>query len=392
MNVVVTGLGTIGPWGSGAEALAAALRDARPAAREVDRVAGYHRRGAARAAALVPPADLAAAVPPALARRMSPSSKLAVGAARLALRDAGLPERPASGLTAVALATSFGPSSCTEELLRQLLDEGPEAASPFAFTECVANAPAGQIAIHAGARGSNATFMQREAGALLALARGAVELATGRADRALVGSVDEVTPLTHAVLDRFRALSRTDVARPFDRRRDGFLVSEGATVLVLEREEDARARGARVRARVGRVIRAFDPSAPAHGWGTGSDALAAAVRERVGPAPPDRVVSGASGARAGDRLEARVLRAAFPDLAPVLAPKGVTGEFGGGFLAAAVLAAEGAPFGPTAGFAEPDPGLGLVPHDGRPLPPPGRVLASALASGGAAAWAVLERP
>jgi len=392
VSVVVTGLGTIGPWGTGADALAVALRDGRPCARGVDRAAGYHRRGSARASALVPPEALAAAVPPALGRRMSPCSKLAVGATRLALRDAGLPDRPAEGVTAVALATNFGPSSCTEELLRQILDEGPEAASPFAFTECVANAPAGQIAIFTGARGPNATVMQREAGALLAVARGAAEIRAGRADRALVGSVDEVTPLTHAILDRFRALSRSDVARPFDRRRDGFLVSEGAAVLVLEREEDARARGARVRARIGPLARAFDAGAPPHGWGTGSDALAGALRERVGPAPLDRVVSGASGARAGDRLQARVLRAAFPDLAPVLAPKGVTGEFGGGFLAAAVLAAEGAPFGPTAGFAEPDPGLGLVPHDGRPLPPPGRVLVSALASGGAAAWLVLERP
>ena len=87
-----------------------------------------------------------------------------------------------------------------------------------------------------------------------------------------------------------------------------------------------------------------------------------------------------------------MLRAAWEDrpLPPVLAPKAVVGEYGGGFLAAAVLAAAGAPFGPTAGFAEPDPALGLTPHDGSPLPPPRRVLATSLAAGGAGVWLLLE--
>ena len=96
---------------------------------------------------------------------------------------------------------------------------------------------------------------------------------------------------------------------------------------------------------------------------------------------------------AGDRLEAGVLRAAWDGapLPPVVAPKAVTGEYAGGHLAAAVLAAAGRPFGATAGFAEPDPECGVVPHDGAPLPPPRRVLAASLAAGGAAAWVILER-
>ncbi|HKH49832.1 MAG TPA: hypothetical protein VKM72_34700, partial [Thermoanaerobaculia bacterium] len=68
------------------------------------------------------------------------------------------------------------------------------------------------------------------------------------------------------------------------------------------------------------------------------------------------------------------------------------GEYAGVFLAAAVLAAGGAPFGPTPGFAEPDPALGIVPHDGSPLSPPSAVLVTSLAAGGAAAWLVLGAP
>jgi hypothetical protein len=67
------------------------------------------------------------------------------------------------------------------------------------------------------------------------------------------------------------------------------------------------------------------------------------------------------------------------------------GEFGGGILGAAVLAATGSPLGPTAGFGEPDPELGVVPHDGSAIAPPSTILVTSLAAGGAAAWVVLGR-
>jgi hypothetical protein len=72
-------------------------------------------------------------------------------------------------------------------------------------------------------------------------------------------------------------------------------------------------------------------------------------------------------------------------------PKAVTGEYGGGTLAPALLALEGAPFGPTPGFSEIDPEVQVTPHRGEALPAPERILMTALASGGGAAWLVLER-
>jgi 3-oxoacyl-(acyl-carrier-protein) synthase len=208
-------------------------------------------------------------------------------------------------------------------------------------------------------------------------------------------------PLTHGMLDRFGALSRGgpfgECGRAFDAERNGFVASEGATVLVLEREDRARARRAPLRARVRAALRANDPSATAASWGHGHAALAASLRSgfaRHGLAPRsvDRVVSGASGSKKGDRLEGRVLRELFgAELPPVLAPKACTGEYGGGFLAAAVLALSSLDFGPTPGFEIVDPELELRPHDGRRLPPARSVLATSLASGGAAAWLVLER-
>lgn len=403
-GVVATGIGVAGPAGLGAEAMARALAEpatAAPRPVEVDRGAGYHRPRGARTALSAAGLDLAGLLPAAAARRMSPPARLSCAAARLALAEAGLDDPALHLHTAVVVGTAFGPSSVTEALLGQILHAGPEQASPALFTESVASAAASQAALLWKMRGPTLAVTQREASDLLALAEAAVQIETGRAERALVLVVDEMTPLLHAVLDRFRALARPDAAgieraRPFDLRRDGALAAEGAVALLLEPRRAAEARGARPRFALAGHTAGFDPSAPNRDWGEGEEILArrlGRLLERTGGADRvDRIVSGAAGTRRGDRLEARALRLAWDGrpLPPIVAPKATVGEYGGGFLAAAALLAGGAPVGPTPGFAEPDPDLGVAPYDGRPLPAPRRTLVSSLASSGAAAWALLD--
>jgi 3-oxoacyl-[acyl-carrier-protein] synthase II len=269
----------------------------------------------------------------------------------------------------------------------------------------VANAPAGQVAIHCKAAGPNVTLSSREAGCLLGLGRGADDVLRGRTRMSLVGTVEEITPLLHAVLDRFRALSRAtredeERARPLDRRRNGFIAAAGSTMLVLERGPDAAARGAGVLSRVRAWGSAFDATAGPAGWGSGASGLAAALlrllrRAGLEPAEVDLIVSGASGSVAGDRLEARTLREVWngSPLPPVVTPKAAVGEYGGGFLAAAVLAASGESIGPVRPSADADPELGIVPSSAGECPPrPRRVLVTSLAAGGSAAWAILEPP
>ena len=398
---VVTGLGAIGPWGLGREPLAAALASGRPIGIEVDRASGFHRDRSARRAALVPPIDLGRWLPPAQARRMAAPSRWSVAAARMALEDAGLPSA-ASRRACVVMATAFGSVLFTERLVRQVIEEGPEAAQPFYFSECVANAAAAQVGLSVEARGANVTITQHEAGPLLALAHAAAEVREGRADLALAGATDEMTPLLHALLDRYGALAReapgrAEAPRPFDRRRDGFLAGEGAVVLVVERETAARARGARMLARIANSASAFDPTATESDWGTGDVGLAAALlaawqRDGFDSGAITGVVSGASGARRGDALEGRVLRRAWGEnaLPPVVAPKGVVGEYGGGILGSALAAVGGAPFGALESVEEQDPAVRIGLHAG--ALPPGAILVTALAAGGAAAWVVLERP
>lgn len=414
--IVLTGLGTVGAYGCGCDSLRRALASPDPASllSDVDLAAGFHRRGGARRALLAKGVSLAEWLAPGEARRMSPPSKLAVAAARMALVCAGFADRRCDREeTSVVISTAFGPTSYSEALIRQILFEGPEATSPFLFTESVANAPGAQIAILCRARGPGVTVCQREAGALQAVGQGAADVAAGRASRALAGAVEEMTPLLHALLDRYGALARPEapgdeVARPFDRRRAGFLASEGATVVLLETAESAAERGGRILARVLTWGSAFDPTAPQTGWGTGHERLARSLgrgleRSGVNLGDIDRIVSGASGSRYGDRLEALMLRAAWAGrpLPAILAPKRVVGEYGGGFLGAAVLAAAGGRFGDVSGAGEfePDPELGIVQSNltdpsnlSSGSPCRSTVLVTSLAAGGAFSWLVLGAP
>ncbi len=397
VNVAITGLGVAGPCGLGRDALADALARGVACSVAVDRSHKAHARRGSMHAALCAGDDLSRWVPPAAARRMSRPSRLAVAAARMAIDQSGIDDIAADD-TAVVMGTAFGPGEFTERLLRGILAD-PETASPFLFTECVANAPAAEIALVCGARGPNITVTQREAGPLIAIARAADEIASGRSRCALAGSVDEMTPVMHAALDRFRALTRGSAPRPFDRERDGFLAGEGAATVAMESVDTASARGSRILAKVRAWGGAFDPTASPSTWGTGHRKLGASLlrwleRRNIKRKSIGAIVSGASGSRRGDRLEALTLRAAWEglELPPVLAPKGVVGEYGGGALPAAVLAIEGAAFGRLDACRTLDPELGLSVHDGSALPALERVLVTSFAAGGAAAWLILEKP
>lgn len=403
-SVAVTGFGAVHACGCGRQDLASALRESAPRWSSVDRSAGYHRPGGARLAALTTDIDLSRWLSPAAARRMSRPSRLAVAAAKMALEDAGLElDGKEDPPTAVVVSNAHGPTSVLEKILSQKFSKGPLSVSPALFTESVANAPAAQVAITCRALGPNLTVAQREAGALIAVVQGAAEIVAGRVSRVLVVAVDELTPLLHAILDRFNALATADgkdqeVARPFDRRRTGAIVAEGAAAWILEPDINVRHRGGQTLARLRSGGSAFDPRSPRSGWSKDPELLVRSFRrflDHSGLASEgfDAVVSGTAGTFGGDRLEARFLRAVWGQrpLPPILVPKAVLGEHGGGLMAGALLAIEGVAFGPTPGFGEADPDLEVTPHDGRPLAPPSRVLTTGLASGGNASWLVLER-
>jgi 3-oxoacyl-[acyl-carrier-protein] synthase II len=438
-SVAITGVGALGSWGAGEGPLVDRLEAGRPVLRDLPPITTLveNRRSPDRPSplplhprvgrgALVDPGDLSHWVAAREARRMSQPSRFALAAARMAVDAAGLaPKATADAETAeddpwtsaaVILATSFGPSSVTEEMLEQILLQGPEAASPAAFAESVANAPAAQLARAFGARGPNLTLTQREAGPLSAVARSAGEIAAGRSRLALAGGVDEVTAALVAIYDRARALARgkrtteddgdwsDPIARPFDRRRSGVILGEGATVVTLESTAALERRGGTARALVVASGSAFDPTGRRNGWGDaqsqveGGNLLGWALADffdrcAIDAGSIDLVVAGAAGSIPGDAVEARMLQTAWQGapLPPVVAPKAVTGELGGGHLAAAV-ATVGRPVSwGTPWAVEPSSDFGVtVFRDGTLTPR--RVLATAVSAGGAASWLVLQAP
>ena len=287
--------------------------------------------------------------------------------------------------TAVVIATAFGPSTNTEALLKQILFEGPEAASPSLFMESVANAPAAQIAIALqGARGRASRSASARPGRCSPSARAAAEIAAGRARRVLAGAVDEMTPLLHALLDRFGALARAEPAATSWR---------GPSTAAATASWPARGRRwwcwrAPRRSPAGAGARSPGswpggaPSIPRRrppAGDRGAPALARGLRrtlDRAGlaPADVDLIVSGASGSRDGDRLEARVLRAAWggtPAAARSPLPRRSPASTAAASWARRCWRRPARRSGPTPGLAEsPIPSWGSSPLGGSPLPPP----------------------
>ena len=185
--------------------------------------------------------------------------------------------------------------------------ESPESASPFLFPNTVANAPASQVAIELGIKGPNVTITQKDPAPMNALFYGRMLLADGRADALLVGAADEWNLDYHLAYERVRA-TRT-AARP------GFVLGEGAAVVLVEDEAAARARGARVFARVASVVSRGAPVSPQQRRADPAT-LAAVMRaalDEAGVAPRDvgLVHLSRNGVPATDAAEEAALAAVF---------------------------------------------------------------------------------
>jgi 3-oxoacyl-[acyl-carrier-protein] synthase II len=223
------------------------------------------------------------------------------------------------------------------EFDRRALRLGPSHASPLDFANSVINAAAGQAAIWHGLRGVNSTLAGGEASGLQAIAQATELVRSGRADAVLAGGAEELC--FESFLGYYRAgrlcgsLDRGAVERPvpFDARRNGFSLSEGAALLMLEEASAAAARGAAVRAEVLGWGAAF---AAASGEAGMADAVARAVRlalDDAGAAPAEIgcLSASASGSSTVDRAEARGVAAALGEWAaglPVTAIKAMLGE------------------------------------------------------------------
>jgi 3-oxoacyl-[acyl-carrier-protein] synthase II len=334
-RVVVTGLGMVTPIGNSVAEAWAALLDGRSGAAPITQfdASGFPVGFACEVKGF----DVADWVDAKAARRMDRCTHLVLAAALQAERDAGLEIALVGESAGTAIGTALGGVASFEQTVLQLTDRGPGRVSPFSIVQTLPNLAAGWVSIERGTRGPLLTQSTACAASNMAIGDALDAIRLGRADVMLCGGTEApVTPVAVAGFAAMRALStRGDdpqaASRPFDRERDGFVIAEGAAVLVLEELDHARSRGARIYAEVA-------------GYGVSSDAnhvsdpdpiganAARAVRMALtdaGLRPEDIGYVNAHGTStpAGDAAETRVLKLVFGDEPPpVSSTKGATGH------------------------------------------------------------------
>jgi 3-oxoacyl-[acyl-carrier-protein] synthase II len=279
-------------------------------------------------------------------KRMDRCGQLALVAAREAWAQAGSPEVDPERF-AVVIGSAYGGLGSTIEQDRTLAASGPRKVSPHTLTRLMVNGPAAWVSIDLGARGGARTPVSACASGAEAIVQAAEMIRSGAADVVIAGGVDaSVNDLVISGFSQIRALSTyagdpQRASRPFDGGRDGFVLSEGAAVVVLESEEHARARGAAVLGAVagGAVtsdandIVAADPAMQRRVMQKALDSAG------MQPADIGFVHAHATSTPVGDRLEGQAINAVFGADVPVTSTKGHTGHLlgGAGALAAVVV-------------------------------------------------------
>ena len=335
LAVVVTGLGTTNPLGGDLAATWRALRAGRCAVWLLDEPwAEEHRLDVRVAAPLA--RDAGGPLTPKERRRLDRASQCALLAAREAWAHAGSPEVDGQRLS-VSVSPGMGLVRSVIDTWETLRGRGPRRVLPTAVPALMPNAPAAAVGIELGARGGIHAPVSACASGAEAIAYGADLIALGRADVVVAGGTDAALhPVTVAAFAAMRALStRADVtaSRPFAPDRDGFVLGEGAGVLVLESAAHAAGRGAgvlAVLAGAGVTADAFDAARPEPGGAQQERALRLAL-ERAGVEPEEvgHVNAHATSTPLGDLVEARVLARTVPGAA-VSATKSLTGHLLGG--------------------------------------------------------------
>ena len=382
-RVAITGLGVISPVGTGHRDFWSGLLAARSGARPIQAfdASGYPTRFAAD----VPDFDPGAYLDRKDVRHMDRFTQLGVAAAQLAWDDGGLgPVDPHR--TGVSMGTGIGGMQTLVDQLHVLESRGPGRVSPFFIPMMIGNMLAGQCAIRFGLMGPNASVTTACASSGHAVGDALRAIQHGDADVMLAGGAEAVLlPIALAGFSSMRALSTNNddyqhASRPFDARRDGFVMGEGAGVLVLEALDHAERRGAHIYAELvgyGRSADAHHMVEP-HPDGAGAVAAMQAALADANLAPEDigYINAHATSTPLGDAAETAAIKRVFGAHAYRLAvssTKSVTGHLFGAAGAveaiATALALHHEVLPPTANLESPDPecDLDYVPQVPRPL-------------------------
>jgi beta-ketoacyl-acyl-carrier-protein synthase II len=319
------------------------------------------------------------------ARRRDRFEQFAAAAAKEAIENSGLQVTEANaGRIGVIISSAIGGLHSLQEAILTNHKEGPRKVSPFLIPMLMANGGAGMTAIEFGIKGPCFSVASACASGADGIGTALMMLRTGMIDAAVTGAAETtITTTGVAAFDRVGAMSRRNdnysmTPQPFDKERDGLVMGEGAAVIVLEREADAKARGANILAELagyGATADAFHVTAP-HEHGAGG---AAAMRMALESAKANLDEVGyinahGTGTSLNDQAETRAVKAAFGDLAykmPISSTKSMTGHMMGATGALEVLfcvnAIRAGILPPTINYQTPDPecDLDYIPNKAR---------------------------
>lgn len=387
-RVVVTGLGVVSPVGSAVDAFWENLRNGRSGVGPITRFdpAGF----ASRIAGEVRDFDPLAYLGRKESRKMDPFTRYGMGAAIQAVRDAGVLED--AGLdreqVGVLVGSGIGGLAIMEESAGLLAERGPGRLSPFCIPQMICNIAAGHIAIEFGFTGPNFAIISACASGAHCIGNALRIVQHGEADVMVAGGTEApITPLGVGGFAAMKALSTRNedpeaASRPFDADRDGFVIAEGAGIVVLEEYERARRRGARIYCELagyGHTCDAFHITAP-DATGTGG---ARAIRQALGDAglAPEQIdYINAHGTSTGlnDKCETLAVKGAFGEAAArrvaISSSKSMTGHLLGaaGAIESVIcaLAIRDGVIPPTINYTTPDPecDLDYTPNTARELP------------------------
>jgi 3-oxoacyl-[acyl-carrier-protein] synthase II len=317
---------------------------------------------------------------PKQARRSDRFQQFAIAAAEMALADAGGAESVAAdpSRSGVIFGTGIGGIGTLEEQLRVLVEKGPRRVSPFLVPMMMPNAGAAAISMRLGWRGPCETVATACAAGTQSIGAGYRLVADGRCDAVMAGGAEAaMVPIAIAAFTNMTALSRSGESRPFDRRRDGFVMGEGAGSLLLEDLGRARRRGAHIYAEIigaASTADAHHVTAPSPG-GAGALACMELALEDAGitAAEVSHINAHGTSTPLNDLAEAEAIEKLFgSSQPPVTSLKGVTGHSLGAAGAieavASCLTIERGTIPPTVGLEELDPDIHLEVVTGEPRP------------------------
>jgi 3-oxoacyl-[acyl-carrier-protein] synthase II len=383
-RVVVTGMGTTSPVGGDVSSTWDALLKGQSGVRHLDDAWAEDLPVKIAGRIAVEPSEVLERVK---ARRLDRSSQFAMIAAMEAWADSGLDGAEIdTDRLGVAMASGIGGVTTLLDNYDVLKDKGPRRVSPLAVPMLMPNAPAANVSLYVGARAAVNTPVSACASGNEGISLALDQIRLGRADVVLAGGTEAaIHPLPMAAFANMMALSKnagdpTTVSRPWDVARDGFVLGEGAGVLVLESEEHAQARGARIYAEVlgaGITADSHDIAQPDPVGRGGARAIVRALQEaELDASDVVHINAHATSTPQGDIAEGLMIHATLgshADNVVVTSTKSMTGHLLGGAGAleaiATILAIHHRVSPPTINLDDLDPQVQLdIPTSARDLP------------------------